>query len=70
MKPVAERRDEQRWLRSREVERRLAVHKTTLWRWVQDDRFPRPTKLGPNVAAWKLADIEAWEEERKCAARL
>ena len=64
-KPALPRGDD-RWLRSRELQRRLGVHKTTLWRWVLDERFPAPTKLGPNVTAWKLSDVEAWEE-RKCA---
>jgi prophage regulatory protein len=38
----------------------LAVHRTTLWRWVHDGHLPRPVKLGPNTVAWESAQVDAW----------
>lgn len=43
---------------------RLPIHRNTLWRWVASGEFPTPIKLGPNITAWRLSDIEAWEEAR------
>lgn len=40
---------------------RLPVHRNTLWRWVREGRFPQPVRLGQNITAWRLADVEAWE---------
>ena len=32
----------------------------TLWRKVAAGQFPKPTKLGPRITAWKVGDIRAW----------
>ena len=50
----------------------LAVHRTTLWRWVRDGHLPRPVQLGPNTVAWDSAEIDAWlvaraAEEKGCS---
>lgn len=47
---------------------RYGVHRTTPWRWVQNDpSFPKPLNLSPGCTRWKLADIEAWEARKKAA---
>ncbi len=38
----------------------LPVRANTIWRWVRVGLFPRPVKLGPQVSAWSLADIQQW----------
>jgi predicted DNA-binding transcriptional regulator AlpA len=43
---------------------RLPIHRNTLWRWVASGEFPTPIKLGPNITAWRLSDIESWEKAR------
>ena len=49
-----------KYIRAQELATMLAVHRTTLWRWVRDGHLPRPVQLGPNTVAWNSAEIEAW----------
>jgi prophage regulatory protein len=49
-----------RYIRARELAGILAVHRTTLWRWVNDGHLPRPVQLGPNTVAWDSNEIDAW----------
>jgi predicted DNA-binding transcriptional regulator AlpA len=37
----------------------IPVGKTTWWDGVKTGRFPKPTKLGPRVTAWRVEDIRA-----------
>jgi excisionase family DNA binding protein len=57
-----------RYLRAQELAERLAVHRTTLWRWVRGGHFPHPVRLGPNTVAWDCAQIDAWLAARDVAA--
>ena len=47
-------------LRTPDVLSMLNVSRATLWRMVADGRFPAPVKLGPQLRAWRRADVEAW----------
>lgn len=38
----------------------LPVSPATLWRWVKEDRFPAPFKLGPNTTVFDLDLVEAF----------
>jgi len=49
-----------KYIRAQELATILAVHRTTLWRWVRDGHFPRPVRLGPNTVAWDSIQIDAW----------
>lgn len=42
---------------------RLPVSCATIWRWVKLGDFPQPVRLGPQVTAWRMQDIEHWEAE-------
>lgn len=55
---------QRRWLKPQAVADRLSVHKSTLWRWVQDGTLPPPTKLAPRCVRWREDVIEEWERER------
>jgi len=35
----------------------LPVSRASLWRMVNDGRFPRPHKLGPKTTAWLCGDV-------------
>ena len=54
-----------RYLRAQALATLLAVHRTTLWRWVHDGHLPRPVRLGPNTVAWDSTQIDAWLAERQ-----
>jgi len=53
------------YIRAQELAAMLAVHRTTLWRWVHDGHLPRPVKLGPNTVAWESTQIDAWLAARE-----
>jgi len=53
------------YIRAQELAAMLAVHRTTLWRWVHDGHLPRPIKLGPNTVAWESTQIDAWLAARE-----
>jgi prophage regulatory protein len=45
-------------------EGRIPVSAPTIWRWSKAGKFPQPVRLGPQVTAWLLQDVEAWEQSR------
>ena len=53
------------YIRAQELAAMLAVHRTTLWRWVRDGHLPRPVKLGPNTVAWESTQVDAWLAARE-----
>jgi prophage regulatory protein len=46
----------------------LPVSPATIWRWVRDDKFPKPFKLGASVTGWYADDIEAFIAQRAAEA--
>ncbi len=55
-----------RILRVRDVLDRIGgVSRSTLYRWMDAGRFPRPLKLGPQAAGWRETDVDAWLESRQ-----
>jgi prophage regulatory protein len=53
------------FIRAQELAAMLAVHRTTLWRWVHDGHLPPPVRLGPNTVAWESTQIDAWLAARE-----
>lgn len=49
------------FLRDIEVAKRYKLSRSTIWRWVNEGRFPSPMKLGPSSTRWRLSDLEEWE---------
>lgn len=43
---------------------RYAMSTATWWRLVSAGHAPAPIKLGPGVTAWRLSDLEAWEQKQ------
>ncbi|MBV0932368.1 helix-turn-helix transcriptional regulator [Marinobacterium weihaiense] len=56
------------YLTDKQVAARFTINKSTVWRWVEKGRFPKPVKLSPGCTRWRLPDVEAWETERRAAA--
>ena len=44
---------------------KYGVGRSSIWRWVQKGKFPKPIKLSPGCARWKLSDIEKWEADKE-----
>ena len=53
-----------RYMRLKELLKRLGVSRATLYRWMQVYDFPRPIKLGPNTSAWVESEVDEWLDRR------
>jgi len=53
------------YLSDKTIASRYEVGRATVWRWVQEAKFPAPIKLSAGCTRWKLSDIEAWENSQK-----
>ena len=53
-----------RLLRTQQVEQRVGLSRTTIWRLERTGRFPSRRKLGPNAVAWLEEEIEEWIASR------
>lgn len=38
----------------------LPISSSTLWRWINEGKFPRPRKLGEKTTVWRAGDVRAW----------
>jgi len=47
-----------------QVQAAFGIGKSTIYRWMDTNQFPRPVKLGPNRVAWKKNDLTSWFEKR------
>lgn len=47
------------------VARNVVRNRTTLMRWIRDEGFPQPIRLGPNSVAWREEEIAAWLDSRR-----
>lgn len=45
------------------------ISSSTLWRWVREDGFPPPIRLGANRIAWRQSDLAEWIKTRPRAER-
>lgn len=52
------------FLRLQAVIRVTGLSRSTLYRLIANEQFPRPVRLGPRAVAWRRTDIEAWGEAR------
>ena len=53
-----------RFLREREVCEMVAVHRSTLWRWVNMGSFPAPIPIGPSAVRWRLSVVQEWMDSK------
>lgn len=38
----------------------LPVSQATIWRWVRQNKFPQPFKLGAGTTVWDAGQVEAF----------
>ncbi|MEW5993336.1 MAG: AlpA family transcriptional regulator [Candidatus Zixiibacteriota bacterium] len=53
----------ERLLRLPEVERRVALKRSTIYRRIKEGSFPKPRKLAVNVSVWPESEIDRWVEQ-------
>jgi len=52
------------YLSDTQVAKKYGVHRTTVWRWVKNESFPKPIKLSVGCTRWADKKIQDWEEKR------
>jgi len=40
--------------------KQIGVSRTTIYRWMQDNAFPRPVRISPGAIRWRSEDVEQW----------
>ena len=56
-------------LRMRDVMAKLGVSRSTVYRLVADEKFPRQIKIGKRTVGWRLDAVEQWLDARDLNAR-
>lgn len=51
-------------LRRPEVERRTGLSRSTIYLHIQQNRFPKPIKLGARAVGWLQCEIDEWLTSR------
>ena len=51
-----------RLLTRHEVEHRIGIKRSALYRMMRAGIFPLPKKIGPRAVRWSLEEIESWLE--------
>jgi predicted DNA-binding transcriptional regulator AlpA len=41
------------------------VNRSTVYRWIKTQGFPKPIKLSPSCSVWSISKVEAWLESRE-----
>lgn len=53
-----------RLIRLKEVQHRVGLGRSTIYRWMAEGKFPKPVQLGGYAVAWAEEDINSWILER------
>ena len=53
-----------RLIRFKEVQHRVGLGRSTIYRWMAEGKFPKPVQLGGYAVAWAEADIDKWISSR------
>jgi len=51
-------------LRRPEVERRIGLARSSIYRMMDAGEFPRPIRIGRRAVAWRVSDLDRWQAER------
>jgi prophage regulatory protein len=58
-------RSDDRLLKVSELAKFLGVAPSTIYRWLECGKLPRPFELGEAAVRWRLSEIEQWLEENR-----
>ncbi|MND05921.1 Prophage CP4-57 regulatory protein (AlpA) [compost metagenome] len=56
-----------KFLRRAEVEDATGLPKSTLYRMIAEEKFPRPVPLGERAVGWVESEVLAWQAARIAA---
>jgi len=52
--------DEDRLIRRAELRALVPVSNMTIWRWEQNNGFPRRIHLSPQIVGWRYSKVISW----------
>jgi predicted DNA-binding transcriptional regulator AlpA len=44
------------------------VNRSTVYRWIKTEGFPKPIKLSPSCSVWSISEVQAWLDSRQRGA--
>ena len=53
-----------RFLRLPEVLNLVGVTRSTLYRWMEAEMFPRQISVGGNTVVWAVSDVTKWMQDQ------
>jgi len=56
---------EQQYMRINEVCNTLAISKSTIYRMIKSNEFPKPTHLGRRKSRWLVKTVTDWIDEQE-----
>lgn len=59
-KGATETRRVTRLIRLPEVQHRVGLGRSTIYRWIAEGKFPKPVQLGGYSVAWAEDEVLAW----------
>lgn len=57
------------FLRRSAVEQITGLRRSSIYKFIDEGRFPKPIRIGPRAVAWLESDIAAWQQEQIKASR-
>lgn len=60
---------EDRYIRIKELSAMLGIAKSTIYRLVKEDKFPKQIKLTERTVVWRLSVINKWVADKENASK-
>jgi prophage regulatory protein len=57
--------NEDRYIRIKELVTMLGIARSTLYRLIKDNKFPKQIKLTERTSVWRLSAINEWVRDRE-----
>jgi prophage regulatory protein len=51
------------------VSESLGIGRSTVYKLLSEEKFPRPIRLGPMTVRWRLEEVETWRDEHETKPR-
>lgn len=51
-------------IRMKQLQEMVGFKKSTIYKFMQEQRFPKPVQIGKRAVAWRLSDIQSWIKGR------
>ena len=60
---------EDRYIRIKELATMLGIGKSTIYRLIKDNKFPKQIRLTERTSVWRLSEINKWIKDREKATK-